>query len=98
MRYIDHMLRRLNSVGREAPILKQLEDLPEDTTGIYKILLDDCERSRNDQDRLVLRRFFAWLAYSKEPLNMASATKLLEYIANGNTISVDEEVEHKSAA
>jgi hypothetical protein len=97
IRYIDHMLRRLNAIGREGPILKELENLPSNTTELYKVLLDDCQRSRTDADREVLRKFFAWLAYSKEPLNMGSATKLLNYIAKDNTISVDDEVEHRSS-
>lgn len=91
------MLRRLNAIGREGPILKELENLPKDTIELYEALLNDCQRSRTDEDREVLRKFFAWLAYAKEPLSVGSATKLLRYIAKDSTISVDEEVEHRSA-
>lgn len=97
IRYIDHMLRRLNAIGREGPIVKELDCLPENTTELYKALLNDCQLSRTDEDRVVLKKFFAWLAYAKEPLRLGSATKLLKYIAKDSTISVDEEVEHRSA-
>jgi len=44
----------------------------------------------------VLRKFFAWLAYAKEPLSVDLAARLLKYIEKDFTISVNEEVEHKS--
>lgn len=97
IRYIDHMLRRLNAIGREAPILKELEKLPDNTIMLYGMLLEDCQRDRTDADRDLLRRLFAWIAYSRERLHMGSAKRLLEYIAKDNRIVVDEEVEHKSA-
>ncbi|KAH8893455.1 hypothetical protein GQ53DRAFT_840505 [Thozetella sp. PMI_491] len=97
IRYIDHMMRRLNSIGREAPIMKELESLPKDTKALYKLMLDDCARPRTEEDRKVLRIFFAWLAYTKEPLNMAEATQLLKHIDESNRLNVDDEVEHRSA-
>ncbi len=92
------MLRRLNVIGREAPILKEIENLPKSTNEVYRLLLDDCQRPRTENDRQVLRKFFSWLAYVKAPLNMGSATKLLTYIDKDNSLSVDDEVEHRSAA
>jgi hypothetical protein len=91
------MLRRLNAIGREAPILKELDKLPDNTIMLYSMLLEDCQRDRTDADRDLLRRLFAWIAYSRERLHMGSARRLLEYITKDNRIAVDEEVEHKSA-
>jgi hypothetical protein len=91
------MLRRLNAIGREAPILKELEKLPDSTITLYGMLLEDCQRDRTDVERDLLRRLFAWIAYSRERLHMGSARRLLDYISKDNRIVVDEEVEHKSA-
>jgi hypothetical protein len=91
------MLRRFNAIGREGPILKELEKMPGTTLELFNLLLDECQKSRNDQDLQVLRRFFAWLAYAKEPLRLCAASRLLHFLAKDNTISIDEEVEHKSA-
>jgi hypothetical protein len=91
------MLRRLNAIGREAPILKELEKLPDNTIMLYAMLLEDCQRDRTAADRDLLQRLFAWIAYSRERLHMGSARRLLEYIAKDNSIVVDEEIEHKSA-
>lgn len=97
MRYIDHMLRRLNQLGREKAILRELERLPSDTIDLYRMLLDDCQKGRTEQDIAVLRKFFAWLAYGRDALSIASASKLLYYIASDNNISIDEELEHRCA-
>ncbi|SPO05139.1 uncharacterized protein DNG_07825 [Cephalotrichum gorgonifer] len=97
IRYVDHMLRRLNQIGREKAILRELDNLPSTTPDLYKILLDDCQKGRSEQDILVLRKFFAWLAYSKDSLSLGSASKLLNFIANDNNISIDEELENRCA-
>jgi hypothetical protein len=91
------MLRRLNAIGQEAPILKELKKLPDTTIMLYGKLLEDCQRDRTDADRDLLRRLFAWIVYSRERLHMGSARRLLEYIAKDNRIVVDEEIELKSA-
>lgn len=91
------MLRRLNQIGREKAILRELDNLPSSTPELYKVLLDDCQKARTDQDVQVLRKFFAWLAYSKEPLSLGAANKLLHFIANENSISIDEELENRCA-
>ncbi|PKS12614.1 hypothetical protein jhhlp_000822 [Lomentospora prolificans] len=95
IRYIDHMLRRLNQIGREKAILRELEALPSSTTDVYRVLLSDCQKSRSDVDIEVLRKFFAWLAYSKKPLSLGAASRLLHFIAHDNNISIDEELDHR---
>lgn len=97
IRYIEHTLRRLNAVGRDGPILKELGVLPSSTKELYRVLLEDCQRSRTGADLAALKSFFAWLAYSRRPLSVGLATRLLNHIAKESTIVVDEEIEHRSA-
>jgi hypothetical protein len=63
--YIDHMMRRLNAIGREGPITKELDSLPENTPALYHALFEECQRSRTSEDRELLRNLLAWLAYMK---------------------------------
>lgn len=91
------MLRRFNAVGREGPIWKELDNLPQNTQALYEQLLEECWKHRSDQERLVLRKFFAWLAYSKEQLLLGMAKKLVSIIATEHSINVDEELDNKSS-
>jgi hypothetical protein len=97
IRYLEHMLRRLNALGRDNVVLRELETLPKDTNDVYRALLKDCQKSRSAQDLEVLRTLFAWLAYSKSPVTLAVASTLLCSIAKDHSISIDEEIEHRCA-
>lgn len=91
------MLRRLNAIGREFAIQNELEQLPGNIRDVYKLLLEDCQKARGPKDKAVLKKLFAWLAYSKEPLSLGSAGKLLLFIAKDCEISIDDELEHQCA-
>ncbi|KAL1634037.1 hypothetical protein SLS56_002629 [Neofusicoccum ribis] len=75
--YVEHVLRRLNSLGREAVILKELEKLPDSLSGLYSLLLAECQKGRGDDEFASLKRLFAWLAYSKRPLTLGEASNLV---------------------
>ncbi|SPO01191.1 uncharacterized protein DNG_03938 [Cephalotrichum gorgonifer] len=95
MRYLEHMLLRLNQLGRETLVLRQLNDLPLSTAELYKNILEDCQKARTDREIVILRKFFAWIAYAPQPLPLGSANALLGSIADDNTINIDEEIEHR---
>lgn len=98
MRYIDHMLRTLDQLGRsEMAILRQLNNLPSCTSELYQIILEECQKSHTDQELVILKKFFAWLAYTPEPLFLGCARNLLNHIDLGNSISIDEELESRCA-
>ena len=98
MRYMDHMLRTLDQVGRsETAVLRQLRNLPSCTSGLYKTILEECQKSRTDQELAILKKFFAWLAYAMGPLYLGCARRLLNHIATDNSISIDEELENRCA-
>lgn len=93
MRYVDHVLRRLEQFERERAVLRELENLPESTEKLYEMLLNNCQKGRTDQELVVLRQLFAWLAYTADVLSIGPASKLLRYISADTTIDVDEELE-----
>lgn len=97
LRYVDHMLRRLNQVGIEMSVLRQLNNLPQSTTELYKTILDECQKARTEQEIATLKRFFAWLAYTTEPFFLSCASRLLRHIAPDTSISIEEEIENRCA-
>lgn len=92
MRYVDHMLRRLEQLGRERAVVRELDNLPASTNELYEILLKDCQKGRSDEEIVVLRQLFAWLAYTTEG-SIGCMNKLLRYISENTSIDIDEELE-----
>jgi len=86
-------VRRLNSLGRVSPILKELENLPPNTTALYETLLNDCRKNRSPEERELLRSLLAWLAYAKSKLTISEANRLIDVIKKENSISIEEELD-----
>ncbi|GME59925.1 glyoxalase bleomycin resistance protein dioxygenase protein [Neofusicoccum parvum] len=95
--YVEHVLRRLNSLGREAVILKELEKLPDSLSGLYSLLLAECQKGRGDDEFASLKRLFAWLAYSKRPLTLGEASNLVALVNEDAKLSIEEEIDGRSA-
>ncbi|KAF4466083.1 hypothetical protein FALBO_7062, partial [Fusarium albosuccineum] len=96
MRYVDHMLRTLDQLGRsERAVVRQLNNLPSCTAELYQIILEECQKSRTDSEFVILKKLFAWLAYTTEPLHLGCARRLLNHIATEDTINIDEELENR---
>ncbi|KAL1647975.1 hypothetical protein SLS58_002299 [Diplodia intermedia] len=95
--YAEHVLRRLNSLRREAAILKELDKLPDSLSALYSLLLAECQKGRSDEDLVSLKRLFAWLAYSKRPLTYGEASNLVTFVNDDAKLSLEEEIEGKSA-
>lgn len=91
------MLRRLNALGRENLITKELENLPSDLTALYALMLLDCEKHRSDEQLMTLKKLFAWLAYSKRPLKLGEASALVAVIENQSSLNLEEEIDGRSA-
>ena len=96
MRYVEHMLQRLDQFGgSETAVLRQINDLPSSTSALYQAILKDCQKARTDQELVILKKLFAWLAYATEPVYLGCARILLNYTAPDNSISIDEELENR---
>ncbi|KAH9868324.1 hypothetical protein J1614_007396 [Plenodomus biglobosus] len=86
-------MRRLNTLGREGPISKELESLADNTEAIYHNLLEECQRNRTPEDRELLRSLLAWLAYTKSKVTIGQANLLVEIITKEHAISIEEELD-----
>ncbi|KAL8294605.1 hypothetical protein RB597_007774 [Gaeumannomyces tritici] len=95
--YIEHTMRRFNSLRREALILKELEHLPESITQLYETLINECKRGRTPDELEVLRSLFAWLAYANSEVTIAEASKIIAIVAQENSISIEEELDGRSS-
>ncbi|KAL8388797.1 hypothetical protein RB595_008937 [Gaeumannomyces hyphopodioides] len=95
--YIEHSMRRFNSLRREALILKELEQLPESITQLYETLIKECKKGRTPGELEVLRSLFAWLAYANNEVTIAEASKIIAIVAQENSISIEEELDGRSS-
>ncbi|KLU84503.1 hypothetical protein MAPG_03544 [Magnaporthiopsis poae ATCC 64411] len=91
--YVEHSMRRLNSLRREALISNELERLPESITQLYETLANECKRNRTPGEIEVLRGLFAWLAYANSEVTIAEASKIITIVAQENLISIEEELD-----
>jgi hypothetical protein len=91
------MLRRLNVLGRESLILKELDTLPDDLPKLYELLLSECQNHRSKEQFTALKKLFAWLAYSKRPLTLGEATSLIKIVPGTTSFSLEEEIDGRSA-
>ncbi|CZR66695.1 uncharacterized protein PAC_16596 [Phialocephala subalpina] len=88
--YIVHAMRRSDRIGYEGAVGIELEILPSNTTAVYETFLNDCQRNRSLEDREVLRRLLAWLAYAESKLTFGGAVLLINIIRKRSSISMDE--------
>lgn len=95
--YADHMLRRLNYIGREGAALKDLEDMPADLDHLYKLMLDECRRGRSKDQFDALKKVFAWLAFSKRVLSLAEVSEVVALTITEEEFDIEDEIIGRSA-
>jgi hypothetical protein len=97
MLYIDHMLRRLNFIGREGAVLKDLDqNLPENLQSLYALMLAEVQRGKTAAQFETLKKLFSWLAFSKRSLTLEEANDLIELTHQDEPLSLEEEIQGKA--
>ena len=99
MRYVDHAVRRLNMIGRENAVLKDLgKNNPKNLQGLYDLMLKEVQANRSKEQYLTLKKLFAWLAYSKRALTLDEAGELISRtIHEDHTLDIEDEIIGRSA-
>jgi hypothetical protein len=97
MLYIEHLLRRFSSIGRERAVSQDLERLPPNLHELYKLLLDECRHNRSEAQYQALKKLFAWLAFSKRSLSLAEASSLVQITLSDDTFDIEEEIIGRSS-
>jgi hypothetical protein len=98
MLYIEHMLRRFSAIGRESAVIKDLKkELPDSLEGLYKLMLEECQKGRSEHQYETLRTLFAMLAFSKRGLTLEEAADLIKLTDPDDTFDIEDEVIGRSA-
>ncbi|KAG5292849.1 hypothetical protein I7I48_05057 [Histoplasma ohiense] len=98
MLYVDHMLRRFNSIGREGAVLKDLEtSLPDNLQSAYDILLTEVQQRRTSEHLLIFKQLLLWLAFAKRLLTVGEVEGLVTLLDRDRSYNIIEEVEGKSS-
>lgn len=86
------MLRRLDYIGRENAVLRDLKDAPKDLHALYCRMVLECHTNRSPEQSEALRHLFAWLAFSKRPLTLSEAGALMKELVKDGIYDIEEEV------
>ncbi|KAM0466401.1 hypothetical protein ACHAP7_012284 [Fusarium lateritium] len=91
MLYAQHLLARLNDLGREGSVLRTLEqDMPSDLHGIYEVLLAECQRRMPAKHQEVSASLLHWIAFSRRLLTLAEVESLVKHLAQDNEFDLEE--------
>ncbi|VZI19869.1 unnamed protein product, partial [Fusarium fujikuroi] len=91
MLYAQHLLGRLDDLGREGAVLRALsQDKPKTLHGIYEILLAECQRRMPPKHQEVAAALLHWVAFSKRLLTLAEVQSLVKYLAQDNEFDIEE--------
>ncbi len=94
MLYIDHMLRRLNFIGREGAVLIDLEQsLPENLQSLYALMLAEVQHRKTPEQFETLKKLFSWLAFSKRRLTLEEANDLIRLTNQEASLILEEEIQ-----
>ncbi|KAK3375671.1 hypothetical protein B0T24DRAFT_698095 [Lasiosphaeria ovina] len=94
--YIDHIVRRLDSIASSRLVENSVDKLPDTTTAICNELLDGCGRLYDESERSKLGYLFAWLTYTQGETNLSSARVFLSDIL-GASFKIEDEVTSRLA-
>ncbi|KAM0418624.1 hypothetical protein ACHAPT_012427 [Fusarium lateritium] len=91
MLYAEHMLLRLNDLGREGAVLRSLEKpLPADLHDLYEALVAECYRHLASDHEFLVNRLLHWVAYSVRPLSLNEVMSLLSTWDEGGEPDIEE--------
>ncbi|KAL7768437.1 hypothetical protein ACKLNR_002738 [Fusarium oxysporum f. sp. zingiberi] len=91
MLYAEHLLARLDNLGREGAALRALgQEMPKNLHDIYKILLAECQRRMPTKHQEVSATLLHWVAFAKRLLTLTEVQSLLKYLAQDDSFDIEE--------
>ncbi|KAI9151987.1 Short-chain dehydrogenase/reductase sthC [Paramyrothecium foliicola] len=89
--YAEHLLVRLNNLGREGAVLQVLnKPLPGSLHDLYEISLAECQRRMPDDHQRVVSALLHWLAFSTRAFTLNEVKSLLKYLSNDDAFDLEE--------
>lgn len=92
------MLRRLNLIGRETAVIKDISsNLPDNLPATYLLFLEEIRRRKTPEEFEALKKLFAWIAFflRPAPITLAEADELLLILGHGTSVGLEEEIQGK---
>lgn len=91
MLYAEHMLTKLDSLGREGAVLKALnQNKPDDLNDIYEGLLSDCRRRTPISHQQIAASILHWIAFSKRRLTLNEVQSLLRHLSQEADFTLED--------
>ncbi|KAF4834555.1 hypothetical protein CGCTS75_v003096 [Colletotrichum tropicale] len=91
MLYAEHMLTKLDILGREGAVLKALnQNKPDDLNDIYEGLLSDCRRRTPISHQQIAASILHWIAFSKRRLTLNEIQSLLRHLSQEADFSLED--------
>ncbi|EEU37966.1 uncharacterized protein NECHADRAFT_84310 [Fusarium vanettenii 77-13-4] len=91
MLYAEHLLVRLNNLGREGAVLRALEQKkPEDLHDIYETLLAECQRRMPVIHQQVAASLLHWIAFAKRGLTLTEVQSLVKCLSQDDEFDIEE--------
>ncbi|KAM6506585.1 hypothetical protein FSOLCH5_013559 [Fusarium solani] len=91
MLYAEHLLVRLNNLGREGAVLRALEQKkPEDLHGIYETLLAECQRRMPVNHQQIAASLLHWIAFAKRGLTLTEVQSLVKCLSQDDEFDLEE--------
>ncbi|KAF4345314.1 hypothetical protein FBEOM_718 [Fusarium beomiforme] len=91
MLYAQHLLIRLDNLGREGAVLRALsQDKPKNLHEVYDILLAECQRRMPPKHQEIAASLLHWVAFSKKQLTLAEVQSLVKYLAQDDNFDIEE--------
>ncbi|KAM0551741.1 hypothetical protein ACHAPJ_008308 [Fusarium lateritium] len=91
MLYAEHVLFRLNNLGREGAVLRALEkDKPKDLHGIYEILLAECQRRMPANHQQTAASLLHWIAFALNSPSLNQVQSLVKFLSQDEMFDIEE--------
>ncbi|KAJ9412530.1 hypothetical protein FOXG_14883 [Fusarium oxysporum f. sp. lycopersici 4287] len=91
MLYAQHMLARLDGMGREGAILRALGgEKPKTLHEIYEIHLEECQRRMPPKHKEVAASLLHWVAFAKRLLTLTEVQSLVKFLGQDEKFSIEE--------
>ncbi|KAL0934771.1 NACHT and TPR domain-containing protein [Colletotrichum truncatum] len=89
--YAEHLLGKLNALGREGAVIRSLErPLPSTLHELYETSIEECIRRTESSYRELVVKLLHWTAFSFRPLTLDEVVSLLRYWVGSSEFDIED--------
>ncbi|KAH7310782.1 hypothetical protein B0I35DRAFT_357885 [Stachybotrys elegans] len=91
MLYVEHMLARLNRIGREGAVLQLINNpMPGSVQHLYSSSLDECQRRMIPKHQHVASMLLHYLAFARREMTLDEVVSLLRNFSGDDNFNLEE--------